>query len=342
MTTAARLRPLAGTPMELFELLRRWWDAPDGPVVVRTSGSTGEPKDVVLSAAALRASATAADARLGGPGQWLLALPATYVAGLNVLVRSVLAATPPVVPTGSIVQAAADMTGPRRFTALVPTQLHRLAETAELSALRGFDAVLVGGASLRPELAERAVDAGVRLVRTYGASETCGGCVYDGVPLDRVGVRLGTDARVHLAGPVLFDGYDGRPDLTAQVLRDGWFATGDLGSLDDDGRLRVLGRADDVAVTGGVNVPLAAVTAALQALPGVHDGLAVGVPDAEWGELVAAVLVGDTDPAEVRDAVAATLPRAWAPRRVVQVDALPLLDTGKVDRVAVQALAAGA
>ena len=341
MTSPAGLRPLAGEPLALYETLRGWVADPDGPVVVRTSGSTGEPKDVVLSPTALLSSARAAEERLGGPGRWLLALPPTYVAGLNVLVRSVLAGRPPVLVDGPLAQAAEVMPGPRRYTALVPTQLHRLAAAGELSALGGFDAVLVGGAALHPHLAEQAVDAGVRMVQTYGASETCGGCVYDGIPLAGVTVRLDGDSRVQLAGPVLFDGYAGRPDLTAEVLADGWFATGDIGRL-ENGALEVLGRADDVAVSGGVNVALDAVTAVVLTVPGVRDAVAVGVPDDEWGARVVAVVVGDTDLPAVRGAVSARLPRSWAPQGLVSVDTLPLLDTGKVDQVTVQKLAAGA
>jgi O-succinylbenzoic acid--CoA ligase len=337
--TSPSLRPLTGEPLELYELLRRWLDEPDGPVVVRTSGSTGEPKDVVLSPAAVWASAHAAHHRLGGAGRWLLALPPTYVAGLNTLVRSALAGHPPILAVEALAQAAATMSGERRYTALVPTQLHRLAAAGELSALSGFDAVLVGGSALRPELSRRAAAAGVRVVQTYGASETCGGCVYDGVPLGDVAVRL-DEGRVQLAGPMLFDGYAGRPELTAQVLADGWFTTGDLGRI-DSGRLRVLGRADEVAVTGGVNVALGPVTDALLGVPGVRDAVAVGVPDEEWGRRVVAVVAGATDLAVLRDAVSQTLPRSWAPRSLVLVDALPLLETGKVDRAAVQALAAG-
>jgi O-succinylbenzoic acid--CoA ligase len=341
VTSPAGLRPLAGEPLELYELLRGWVAEPDGPVVVRTSGSTGEPKDVVLSPAALLASARGAHERLGGPGRWLLALPQTYVAGLNVLVRSALVGDSPVLVDGSLAQAARAMTGQRRYTALVPTQLHRLAAAGELSALGGFDAVLVGGAALPAHLAEQAAAAGVRVVQTYGASETCGGCVYDGRPLDGVDVRIAGDGRVQLSGPVLFDGYAGRPEVTAQVLADGWFTTGDVGRL-ENGRLQVLGRADDVAVSGGVNIALDAVTGALRTVSGVRDAVAVAVPDDEWGARVVAVVVGETDLPALREAVAARLPRTWAPQGLTLVDAVPLLDTGKVDRLALHTLAARA
>jgi O-succinylbenzoic acid--CoA ligase len=327
--------------------VRRWWDAPGGPVVVRTSGSTGTPKDVVLSHTALAASARATLSRLGGAGQWLLDLPATHVAGLQVLVRSAAGGTAPVLAGdhASLAEAVRALTGERAYTSLVPTQLHRLAVAGELGLLRRFDAVLVGGAALDPSLRARCVDAGVRVVHTYGMSETCGGCVYDGVALDGVAVRVAADGRVHLAGPVLFDGYDGDPEATAQVLRDGWFVTSDLGRVDDDGRLQVLGRVDDVVVSGGINVALPAVTQALAGLEGVRDAVAVGVPDAEWGHAVVACLVPSgpvPSLADVREHVAASLPRTWAPRAVVALDALPLLPGGKVDRLALRRLAAAA
>ncbi|NUR08526.1 MAG: AMP-binding protein, partial [Nocardioidaceae bacterium] len=173
------LRPVRGTAAEIVALLRAW-DAADDPtpLVVETSGSTGRPKRVVLSRAAMRASADATHERLGGPGQWLATLPPTYVAGLQVLFRSVRAGTDPV-------ERAADLTAGRTYVSLVPTQLHRLVDDP---ALARFDTVLVGGAALDPALRERADRAGVRVVTTYGMSETCGGCVYDGRPLD--GVRV--------------------------------------------------------------------------------------------------------------------------------------------------------
>jgi O-succinylbenzoic acid--CoA ligase len=318
------LDPVSGSATEVLERLREWDAADDPPPLsVETSGSTGLPKRVLLSRAAMRASADATHARLGGPGQWVLTLPPTYVAGLQVLFRSVRAGTSPV-------GDAAELTHARRYVSLVPTQLTRM-----LDRLRDLDAVLVGGAALDAGLRRRAEAAGVRVVATYGMSETCGGCVYDGVPLDGVRVDVDATGRVRIGGPVLFDGYDGQPAAT----RDGWFVTEDLGRI-HDGRLEVLGRADDVVISGGVNVPAAAVAARLLLHERVRDAEVVGVPDDEWGQLVVAVIVGDVSREAVRDWVAAVHPRAWAPRRVVRVEELPLLPTGKVDRLAVQALAA--
>lgn len=335
---------MTGAPGELLPRLRSWWDAPDGPLVISTSGSTGMPKRVVLSREALAASATATASRLGGPGQWLLDLPVDRIAGLQVLLRSIAAGTEPIVasehPTYEAAVAAVD--ADRAYTAVVPTQLHRLATSGRLSLLRRFDAVLVGGAAVHHRLLRDAADEGVHVVRTYGMTETCGGCVYDGVPLDGVGVRISVDGRVHLAGPVLFDGYEGDAEATARALVDGWFVTEDIGRLDGDGRVVVLGRVDDVVVSGGVNVSLPAVTDELLALDGVSDAVAVGLPDDEWGTRVVACLAcdGPMPPlAEVRDHVATRLPREWAPRAVLRVDAIPRLSGGKIDRIALRRLA---
>jgi O-succinylbenzoic acid--CoA ligase len=341
LSKVSSLRPVSGDADEILSLLRDF-DAADDPepLVVVTSGSTGEPKRVVLSRAALRASADATAARLGGPGQWLLNLPPSYVAGLQVLFRSVRAGTTPVVQDGSFADAASAMTGERRHVSLVPTQLHRmLDDPAEADALRSFTTVLVGGAAVPQPLRERAAAAGVTVVATYGMSETCGGCVYDGVPLDGVAVALSAEGRVRLAGPVLFDGYEGRDDLTAEVLRDGWFVTSDVGRLDEDGRLQVLGRVDDVLLSGGVNVPAPAVAARLREHPAVREAEVVGVPDDEWGQRVVALVVGDLDLDTARDWVSAVHPRSWAPRELHRVEAIPLLHNGKVDRLALREVA---
>ena len=344
-------------------------DAPDAAgtvpddvaLLVRTSGSTGTPREVMLTAAALRASGEATAARLGGHGHWLLPLPPAHVAGLQVLARSILAGTAPTVLAGPFrAEAFADAVGAMpggpgpRYTSLVPTQLHRLlGSPAGLAALSTFDAVLLGGAASPPALVRRARDAGARVVTTYGMSETCGGCVYDGVPLDGVRVDLEADGRVAIAGPVLAAGYRARPDLDAELfeVRAGtrWLRTSDLGRWTDDDppRLEVLGRADDVVVTGGVKVPPAAVERALAERPGVGEVLVVGVPDPEWGQALVAVVVaapGGPAPelADLRAAARAGLGGAAAPRHLVLVDALPLRGPGKPDRAAAAALAARA
>lgn len=325
----------------------------DAALVVGTSGSTGRPRAAVLTAPALAASARATERRLAGPGRWLLALPLDHVAGLQVLVRSLLAGTQPVaVPPGPFTApaftagaAALGVAGPR-YTSLVPTQLVRvLDDAAATAAARSFDAILLGGAAAPAPLLSRARAAGLHVVTTYGMTETCGGCVYDGVPLDGVDVRIAPDGRVLLAGPVLCAGYLGEdgsvedPSVAVDGVRH--LRTGDLGRL-TDGVLTVLGRADDVVVTGGVNVAPAAVEAALVTLPGIGQACVVGVPDDEWGQAVAALVVPAHAPppdlAQVRAHVTALLGAPHAPRHLLVVDALPLRGPGKPDRAAARAL----
>lgn len=337
----ASLRPVSGSPHEVLDLLRPWVRDGGDPIVVRTSGSTGTPKDVVLSHRAVVASARASLGRLGGPGGWLSAMPVTGVGGLQVLVRSVLADVDPVLADDhpDLASAIDAVPGTRRYASLVPTQVHRLLRDGRAESLARLDAVLVGGAAVPADLLAAARDADVTVVRAYGMSETCGGCVYDGKAIDGVQVRIDAGGQVQIAGDVLFDGY-ADADLTASVLRDGWFATADLGEIDDDGLLRIVGRVDDVVLSGGVNIALPAVTRALRGINEVGDAIALGVPDDEWGSRVVAFVV----PADavcldglrldvVRDEVESTgLPRTWAPRDVVLLDALPLLPGGKVDR----------
>ena len=323
---------------------------PDRPVadgvalVVPTSGSTGDPKGVELTAAALAASADATAERLGGPGRWLLALPVTHIAGLQVVLRALRAGTPPVAVAAldEFAAGTAASGAGRRYTSVVPTQLGRLLAggPAVLDALRSYDAVLVGGAAAPAGLVAAAREAGVRVVVTYGMSETAGGCVYDGVPLAGVTADLDSGGRIRLGGPVLARGYRLRPELTAAAFAGGRFVTGDRGRFTADGRLEVLGRADDVVVTGGEKVDPAAVEAALATHPAVAEAAAVGVPDPEWGQRVVAVVVlrpGATlDLAAARDHVAARLSRVAAPRELRVVDALPLLPSGKLDRAALR------
>jgi O-succinylbenzoic acid--CoA ligase len=320
------------------------WLAADhpGPAVIATSGSSGTPKQVVLSREAVLASAAASATRLGGSGPWLLALPSSYVAGFNVVVRSLLAGHRPAV-LGD--RTPAEVVTDGAFVSVVPTQLHRWLDSPDdRAALARCHTVLVGGGPVDASLRARAEEAGVRAVATYGSAETCGGCVYDGLPLDGVGLALAADGRIRIGGPTLFDGYLEDPAATRTALVDGWFVTSDAGRLDEDGRLRVLGRVDDMVVSGGVNVPAAAVAARLREHPAVAAAEVVGLPDAEWGNRVVAVLTL-VEPVETlsleaaRDWVAAVHPRAWAPREVLVVPALPMLANGKVDRLAVRDLA---
>ncbi len=319
-------------------------------LVVVTSGSTGGGRGVLLPAAAVRASGEATLRRLGGPGAWLLALPVSAIAGLQVLCRSVLGGTDPTVlaPGEPLAAAVARMPAGRRYTALVPTQLRRYLD-AEPAALRAFDAVLVGGAATDPALLAGARDAGVAVVTTYGMTETAGGCVYDGEPLDGVRVRVADagDAAgpggvgIELAGPVLATGYRLDPEGTAAAFAGGWFRTRDAGALDDAGRLAVHGRLDDVVVTGGVNVTPQAVEAVLRRHPDVADAVVFGRPDDEWGQRVVAAVVpapgAEPDLAALRPWVTARLGGAAAPRELHRISAVPTLHTGKPDRRGVAA-----
>ncbi len=309
------LRPVSGSAAEILDLLRAWDDAADPePLVIETSGSTGRPKRVQLSRGAMRASVDATHARLGGPGQWVLNVPPTYVAGVQVLFRSVRAGIEPVI-------GSEEPTHERCYLSLVPTQLHRRLDAEDLGR---FSAVLVGGGPARPADLTRAAELGINVVRTYGMSETCGGCVYDGLPLDGVEVRI-DEGRILLRGPMLFDGYEGEPERTAAAFEDGWLRTHDIGRV-DDGVLSVLGREDDVIISGGVKVPAQAVE---QMLSPLGDVLVFGVPDDEWGERVVAAVSREADLDRARDLVE---PRTWAPRQLVTVD-FDWLANGKPDRV---------
>jgi O-succinylbenzoic acid--CoA ligase len=330
--------------------------------VIATSGSSGIPKRVALSGEALRASAEATAARIGS-GRWLLALPAGYVAGLQVMVRSILAGTRPAALDGrfspvSFAEATLAMMRPSPgagmpdlYTSLVPAQIATLLDAADDTAVRAaltaYRAILVGGQSLPEPLRERAADLGVRVVRTYGSTETSGGCVYDGVPLDTVGVRT-VDGELRIAGPMLAEGYLGDASLTTRTfVRDEhgirWYRTGDLG-LVEDGVVRVHGRADNVIVSGGINISLDRVERIVRRVPGLHEAVVVGVEDEHWGE--ASVIVAargevlrrseSEQLTQARDAVAEELGKHARPARLIVVDQIDVLHSGKPDREAIR------
>ncbi|MGB3592535.1 MAG: AMP-binding protein [Ornithinimicrobium sp.] len=355
----------AGVAHDLSHQLARALDT-DRDVIVSSSGSTGSAKRVVLPAQSLLASARAAHEVLGGPGQWLAALSPAHVGGLQVWVRSYLSGTAPVDVSGEkgftakqFVAAAAHLrTDRRRYVSLVPAQILRLlADPAGQQALRSFDRVLIGGAALATTTANALTTAGISWTHTYGMSETCGGCVYDGRPLPGVVMRAenqgGGPGSLWISGSVLARAYADDPELTrdAFVTQEGtrWFRTSDLGLQDPlSGRWRVLGRADDIINTGGHKVHPDVVRDALLAVDAVDEAAVVGVPDPQWGQAVAALLVPSpshpdaaallADPRGwLRQHLRAALPAHALPTRIEIADTMPRLPSGKTDLRGAQA-----
>ena len=391
-------------------------------LVVGTSGSTGAPKQTALSVRALRASARAterffADYPSAGsakpqratsevPAQWLLALPAHYVAGAQVLARSVLAGTTPVVAASVtdgvsftpevFLNAAERLSCARQFVSLVPTQVHKLLEAAEASPVLGseiydalgqFTGILLGGAPASASLLAAARELGLNVVTTYGSAETAGGCVYSGVALPGVRLRVipedadlldssvAGDASaggtpnigcVWLGGEHLASGYMGDSARTAShffVDADGcrWYRTDDYGSLtptapnapENEGApmLNVVGRSDDVIITGGVKVSARAVAAVLESHPAVREAAVMGIPDARWGSAVAAAITlrgasgaqSEPDTSGVtcdilREFCTDKLGAAGTPKFLRILADFPTASTGKPDRQAIYSM----
>jgi O-succinylbenzoic acid--CoA ligase len=327
-------------------------------VVVETSGSTGNPKRVWLGAEALLWSAKTSVAMAGELGTWWLALPAHYIAGLQVLIRSVVSHTTPIVarPSDDVV-VALEEAGPslRRaraggglYTSLVPRQLAKLLDAAdtddevgELLAL--FSRILLGGQAAPPSLVQRASERGLIVTKTYGAAETAGGCVWDGVPWPGVDIAI-IDDRVNLTGPMLAGGYLGDEPRTAEYFpaRDGvrWFRSDDLGTF-LEGRLRTSGRADDVIVSGGVKVSLSEIERVVRESSGQADVFVVSAADKQWGEVPVVVSARGLPLQGLRESVAKVLGDAAKPARVVVLDEIPFLPSGKVDRQALSKLVRG-
>lgn len=376
-------------------------------LVVGTSGSTGTPKRTALTARALAASAAATERFFGsnsdGASQWLLALPAHYIAGAQVLARSVLAGTAPVIARSVIepvhfspevfLQTVEHMSSARRFISLVPTQLHKLLESADADphlgaeiheALGSFTGILLGGAPASADLLAAATALGLNTVTTYGSAETAGGCVYSGSVLPGVRVELVPEegmpavpdtggkpaqvGRIWISGAHLASGYIGDAARTAEhffTAADGtrWYRTDDYGLLAPDSnencsepRLQVLGRSDDVLISGGVKISARAVATVLEEHPAVREACVIGLPDARWGTAIAAAvtLVPSADAAAtstqnrpdlneelsalLRARCAEKLGAPAAPKQLSILPDFPLTSTGKPDRAEIYSI----
>jgi O-succinylbenzoic acid--CoA ligase len=302
-------------------------------LVVPTSGSSGRPKGVELSHEALEWSAGAVNRQLGVDAErWLVCLPLTHIAGIGILVRSAAAGSIPVIHEGFDVDAVA---GEKEASliSLVPTTLQRLIDAgADLSRYR---AVLVGGGPVPMPLIHRAHALGIPAIRTYGMTETCGGCIYDGFPFEGVEMKI-EDEQILLKGPMTMDRYRLDAGLTEQVLQNGWFRTSDRGTIDPSGKLEVFGRIDDVIVTGGEKVSATEIEELLKQHPLVADAAVVGLEDPEWGQIVAALIVpsGPETPSveELKTLLGLSIPHYARPKRIEAVKALPRSATGKISR----------
>jgi O-succinylbenzoic acid--CoA ligase len=311
---------------------------PEVALVVHTSGTGALPKLVQFDRAAIDAavasSALALEATPRDP--WLCCLPLAHVGGLLVLLRAVLLGAPVSVhPRFDPVAVAAEKDA--AFVSLVPTMLGRLLDAR--ADLTHFRAVLVGGAALANQLFERATAANANVIETYGLTESCGGIVYAGRPLPGSEVRLDAEGGIQLRGPTLMFGYRHDPQGSARAFTpDGWLRAGDAGRIDEEGRLHIIGRLDDLINSGGERVWPNEVEAALRGHPGIADVAVVGRPDPEWGQRVVAFVV-PTDPGapptleQLRDYAARAISRHKAPRELVLVEhALPRTSSGKVRR----------
>ena len=387
-------------------------------LVVGTSGSTGTPKRTALTARALAASAAATenffDSNSDAASQWLLALPAHYIAGAQVLARSVLAGTTPVIARSVtepvhfspevFLQAVERMSSARRFISLVPTQLHKLLESADANpslgaeiheALGSFTGILLGGAPASADLLAASTTLGLNTVTTYGSAETAGGCVYSGSVLPGARVELVPEegmpavpdiegkpaqvGRIWISGAHLASGYIGDAPRTAEhffTAGDGtrWYRTDDYGLLSpahgpdsaahdpnsvahgNAPRLQVLGRSDDVLISGGVKISARAVATVLEEHPAVREACVVGLPDARWGTAIAAAvtLVPSADAAAaptenspapneelcalLRARCAEKLGAPAAPKQLSILPDFPLTSTGKPDRAKIYSI----
>jgi len=312
-------------------------------LVVFTSGTTGPPKGVRFTRANLTAAASASAEHLGhgSDDNWLLAMPLHHVGGLSIVVRQMYSGgSVTLLPRFEPESFARAMHGDVTMVSVVPTMLRRILDLGPFTGLR---AVLVGGGPIPDGLLEEAAAAGLPVLPTYGMTETFGQVAtlrpgsplgHRAHPLPGVSLRIEPDSRIAVSGDQVSPGYLGEPDRA-----DPWFVTNDLGEIDGEGALRMLGRADLVIITGGENVDPERVEAVLRGHPGVEEAVVVGVPDDEWGQLLVCVYQGEQD--DLEEWASQRLPGFMVPKRWVRVATLPRTALGKPDRVAAAELGLG-
>lgn len=323
-------------------------------LIVATSGSSGQPNLVALTHRALKASSRATHRYLGGPGRWITALPLAHIAGIQTVLRSAFAGFTPFVVLSKPFDTTLFARGVQQaraetpshiplYCSLVSAQLEALLRAEHSSSLQHLDAILVGGGFVEKSVLRRAASAGLRVVTTYGMTETGGGCVYDGLPLEGTKIVEGEGGRLLISGPTLMTGYLDEPSPLVTKSGVSWFETSDVGHVDADGRVHLSGRSDDIIKSGGVKVNLSDVSRASLKTPGVSAAHTFGLPDPDWGRVVTVVVETALDPDVVGPAVSETvrseLGAKSAPRCVVAVAKMPLTELGKVDRDAAQRLA---
>ena len=296
-----------------------------GLVIVNTTGSSGINKRVQLSMDAISASADLSNARINAnPGDvWSLLLPMNHIAGLNVLARAQ--------KLGSTV---VEVDGKADYTAIVPTQLHRalFGDHKLLEHLQNCKTVLVGGSPASKVLLDAASKAGISVITTYGMTETSGGCVYNKKALTGVSVKVDESSRLMIKGPILASGYENNQELWSQHFKDGWFVTSDLGKIMGD-EIEIIGRIDDVVITGGENVSLAAIENELiTSLPGIRF-LATAIPDAEWGQKICLISNSEIDNDQISELLKTTLGKQFVPKEFLVMSQIPEIGIGKPDRV---------
>ena len=301
-------------------------------IVVGTTGSSGTSKEVGLSASAVITSAKASNTYLGAADgdTWSLLLPLTHIAAINVLVRAQLLGTEPIDLRGEGSQY------PKvDFTAIVPAQLFTAlnSDSALLQHLKEAKAVLVGGAALSDSLRRQGEAAGINIVTTYGMTETCGGCVYNGTALDGVEISITAENRIAIKGTVLAETYIGAQTQWDAAIKDGWFISSDLGQI-DNGKLIIEGRSDDVIISGGENISLGQIESALQdRFPDLLCA-AFSIKDMQWGDSLHLAVVGSKLPteADINSYLAVEIGEYAKIKRFLHLSELPLMGIGKVDR----------